>query len=203
MNRSELLRGVNELCARDTDLANIVQQYGPPPMWGRRPGFATLIRIILEQQVSLASADATFARLRRGVGRVTVQRVAGMSLSRLRRLGLTRQKAGYCLDLARLVDNGNLDLRRLGSADDTTARETLLEIRGIGPWTADIYLLMALGRPNVWPDGDLALENAMRRVKRLRARPTRERARRIASRWAPWRSVAARLLWHYYLRSGR
>lgn len=201
MNRSELLRGVNELCACDTDLANIVQQYGPPPMWGRRPGFATLIRIILEQQVSLASADATFARLRRGVGRVTVQRVAGMSLSRLRRLGLTRQKAGYCLDLARLVDNGNLDLRRLGSADDTTARETLLEIRGIGPWTADIYLLMALGRPNVWPDGDLALENAMRRVKRLRWRPTRERARRIASRWAPWRSVAARLLWHYYLRS--
>jgi DNA-3-methyladenine glycosylase II len=89
----------------------------------------------------------------------------------------------------------------LSLADDTTARETLLEIRGIGPWTADIYLLMALGRPDVWPDGDLALENAMRRVIRLRARPTRERARRIASRWTPWRSVAARLLWHYYLRS--
>ncbi len=201
LNRSDLLRGVNELCARDTDLANIVQQYGPPPMWARRPGFATLIRIILEQQVSLASADATFARLRRGVGRVTAGRVASLSLAKLRRLGLTRQKAGYCLDLARLVTDRGLDLRRLGSADDSTARETLLEIRGIGPWTADIYLLMALRRPDVWPDGDLALENAMRRVKRLRARPTQDRARRIASRWAPWRSVAARLLWHYYLRS--
>ena len=201
LNRSDLLGGVNELCARDTDLANIVQQYGPPPMWARRPGFATLIRIILEQQVSLASADATFARLRRGVGRVTAGRVASLSLAKLRRLSLTRQKAGYCLDLARLVTDGGLDLRRLGSADDSTARETLLEIRGIGPWTADIYLLMALRRPDVWPDGDLALENAMRRVKRLRAQPTCERARRIASRWAPWRSVAARLLWHYYLRS--
>ena len=203
LNRNDLIRGVNELCARDTDLANIVQQYGPPPMWGRRPGFATLIRIILEQQVSLASADATFARLRYGVGRVTAGRIASLAPSTLRRFGLTRQKAGYCLDLARRVTDGDLDLRRMSSADDTTARETLLEIRGIGPWTADIYLLMALRRPNVWPDGDLALENAMRHVKRLRARPTRERARRIASRWAPWRSVAARLLWHYYLRSRR
>ena len=201
MNRSELLRGVNELCARDADIANIVGQYGPPPMWGRRPGFATLIRIILEQQVSLASADATFARLRRGVGRVTAGRVASLSPAKLRRLGITRQKAGYGFDLARLVHGGDLDLRRLALSDDTAARETLVQIRGIGPWTADIYLLMALRRPDVWPDGDLALENAMRRVKRLRGRPTRERARRIASRWAPWRSVAARLLWHYYLRS--
>ncbi len=203
LNRNDLLRGVNELCARDADLANIVQRYGPPPMWGRRPGFATLSRIILEQQVSLASADATFARLRRGVGRVTASRVANSSPTKLRRLGLTRQKAGYCLDLARLVTDGDLDLRRLGSADDSTARETLLGIRGIGPWTADIYLLMALRRPNVWPDGDLALENVMRRVTRPRKRPTRDRARRIASHWAPWRSVAARLLWHYYLRSRR
>ncbi len=201
LNRSELLRGVNELCARDADLANIVGRYGPPPMWGRRPGFATLARIILEQQVSLASADATFSRLGRGVGPVTASRVANLSLAKLRRLGLTRQKAGYCLDLARLVTGGDLDLRRLALSDDTAARETLVQIRGIGPWTADIYLLMALRRPDVWPDGDLALENAMRRVKRLRGRPTRERARRIASRWAPWRSVAARLLWHYYLRS--
>ncbi len=201
LNRSELLRGVNELCARDADLANIVHQYGAPPVWGRRPGFATLSRIILEQQVSLASADATFARLGRGVGRVTASRVANLSLAKLRRLGLTRQKAGYCLDLARLVTGGDLDLRRLALSDDTAARETLVQIRGIGPWTTDIYLLMALRRPDVWPDGDLALENAMRRVKRLRGRPTRERARRIASRWAPWRSVAARLLWHYYLRS--
>ena len=170
-------------------------------MWARRPGFATLIRIILEQQVSLASATATVARLRRGVGRLTASRVAVLSPARLRRLGLTRQKAGYCFDLARLVHEGDLDLLHLSAADDTTARERLEQIRGIGPWTADIYLLMALRRPNVWPDGDLALENAMRRVKRLRARPSRELARRIASRWAPWRSVAARLLWHYYLRS--
>ena len=123
LNRSDLLRGMNELCACDADLANIVGKYGPPPMWGRRPGFATLSRIILEQQVSLASANAPFARLRHGVGRVTAGRLAGLTPAKLRRLGLTRQKAGYCLDLARLVTDGDLDLQRLGLADDTTARQ--------------------------------------------------------------------------------
>ena len=190
---------MEELCSRDIDLRRVVQKFGPPPLWARRPNFATLVRIILEQQVSLASAESTFRRLQGAIQYVTPERVARMSLAEIRRLGFTRQKAGYCLDLAKLIEAGGLSLPRVSRADDAAARAALLEVRGIGPWTADIYLLMALRRPDVWPDGDLALANAVRAVKRLRKQPTTERLRRIASGWKPWRSVAARILWHNYL----
>jgi DNA-3-methyladenine glycosylase II len=172
-------------------------------MWARRPGFATLLRIVFEQQVSLASADAAFTRLQRAVGRVTAQRVARLSLTELRRWGITRQKADYCLNLARLIVSGALNLRTIARADDATARQALLEVRGIGPWTADIYLLMALRRPDVWPDGDLALAGAVKQVKRLRTHPPNDRLQRIAVAWKPWRSVAARILWHHYLSERR
>ena len=118
---------------------------------------------------------------------------------------MTRQKASYCLGLAQLIQSGALDLRSLGRADDQEVRRRLVDIRGIGTWTADIYLLMALRRPDIWPDGDLALATAAQQVKRLRRRPDDTRLRALAARWTPWRAVAARLLWHYYLstRGGR
>ena len=194
-----LCKAVDELCSRDTDLRRVVQKFGPPPLWARRPNFATLVRIILEQQVSLASAESTFRRLQGAVQRVTPESVAQLSLAEIRRLGFTRQKAGYCLDLARLIEAGGLNLNHLSRADDGAARAALLEVRGIGPWTADIYLLMALRRPDVWPDGDVALAAAAHRVKRLRQRPNFDRLRKIAAKWRPWRSVAARILWHHYL----
>ncbi len=203
ISRETLRKAVDELCWRDTDLRRVVQRFGPPPLWARRPNFATLVRIILEQQVSLASAESTFLRLQGAVQRVTPERVTRLSFAEIRRLGFTRQKAGYCLDLGRLIEAGGLNLRRVSRADDESARSALLEVRGIGPWTADIYLLMALRRPDVWPDGDVALANAVRGVKRLRQRPTTERLRRIASAWKPWRSVAARILWHHYLSERR
>lgn len=190
---------MRELGRRDDDLAAVVRRFGPPPMWMRRPGFATLIRIILEQQVSLASAEAAYSRLSRALGRVTARRVAALSLLQLQGHGLTRQKADYCRNLARLAYTGELDLRDLEHADDATARRALLEVRGIGPWSADIYLLMALGRPDVWPTGDLALAEAARQIKGMRARPTEDGLRRLARTWRPWRSVAARILWHHYL----
>ena len=199
LDKKTLLAATSELCAADGDLRAVVEEFGPPPLWARRPGFATLVRIILEQQVSLASGRATFNRLEVAVTTVTADRVVRLSLEELRFLGLTRQKAGYCLNLAALIDGGDLNLRRLSRADDADVRDALLEIRGIGPWTADIYLLMALRRPDIWPDGDLALISAIRQLKRLRSRPTADRIRRIASRWRPWRSVAARILWHFYL----
>jgi DNA-3-methyladenine glycosylase II len=192
-----------ELCARDADLHRAVARYGPPPLWARPTGFATLVRIILEQQVSLASAEAMFTRLRNSVGRVSSARIAELSITELRRLGFTRQKAGYCLGLAQQIENGELALRRVAKYDDATARRVLTQVRGIGPWTADIYLLMALRRPDVWPEGDLALATAVRRLKRLRTQPAPDRLRRIASSWRPWRSVAARILWHFYLSQSR
>jgi DNA-3-methyladenine glycosylase II len=179
----------------------VVRRWGPPLLWARRPGFATLVRIILEQQVSLASARAAYSRLQAAVGRVTPARVAGLSEARLRRSGLTRQKAAYCRKLATRIVDRQLTLSHLSHLEDDDARSSLLLVPGIGPWTADIYLLMALRRPDVWPHGDLALAKSAHRVKRLRRRPTEDRLRRLASAWAPWRAVAARILWQAYLSS--
>ena len=199
MSRARLLDGVEALSAADPDLAAVVARFGPPPLWARRPGFATLVQIVLEQQVSLASGRATFGRLRDAWGEVTAERFATLTTAQIRSAGVTRQKTSYCLGIARQIVDGRLDLRRLGRADDHAARRRLVEIRGIGPWTADIYLLMALGRPDIWPDGDLALATAAQQVKRLRRRPDTARLRRLATSWAPWRAVAARILWHHYL----
>ena len=194
---------VAELGARDPDLAAVVGRYGPPPLWARRPGFSTLVRIILEQQVSLRSARAAYARLQAVAGRVTPARVASIPERELRAAGLTRQKAAYCRGLAQSIVAGGLDLGALDRLPDDEVRSSLVELPGVGPWTADIYLLIALGRPDVWPRGDLALARAIQRVKRLRRAPGEERMSRIARAWSPWRAVAARILWHHYLSTGR
>lgn len=195
-----LQAGARQLAARDRDLARIVEQHGCPPMWGRPPGFPTLVRIILEQQVSIASARTLFRRLRTALGgHVTPAAVAHAGISGLREFGLTRQKARYCCELAQRLLDRALDLRVVGRAPEAHARAMLLEIPGIGHWSVDIYFLMALRRPDVWPCGDLALAIAMRDVKRLGDVPSREQQIEIAKRWAPWRSVAARILWTHYL----
>lgn len=197
-----LLRvATTELAARDADLARVVTAYGPPPLWARPTGFATLVRIILEQQVSLASARSVYERLERSLGRVTPERVCAGGVHALKGAGFTRQKASYVHDLAENVRSGELDLRALSRMGAAESRARLLAVRGLGPWSADIYFLMALRHPDIWPQGDIALADAMHRVKGLRKRPSHERQRRIAAEWAPWRSVAARILWHHYLRS--
>ncbi|HWC06720.1 MAG TPA: DNA-3-methyladenine glycosylase 2 family protein [Gemmatimonadota bacterium] len=194
---------VAELAARDPDLAAVVERFGPPPLWARRPGFSTLVRIILEQQVSLRSATAAYARLQALAGRVTPARVAAIGERDLRAAGLTRQKAAYCRGVANAIVAGGLDLGGLDGLPDDDVRAALIELPGIGPWTADIYLLMALRRPDVWPNGDLALARALQRVKRMRRAPGEDRMARVARTWAPWRAAAARVLWHFYLSSGR
>jgi len=194
-----LRQGVRELAARDTGLAAIVARHGPPPMWGRPRGFATLVHIILEQQVSLASAAAMFAKLERALGGVTPATVRVAGVAGLLALGVTRQKAGYIATLAGRVADGSLPLATLARLPDAEAAEMLVRVPGIGPWTASIYLLMALRRPDVWPPGDLALHKAMARLPGIDAMPTSEEAARWALRWQPWRAVAARILWHGYL----
>jgi DNA-3-methyladenine glycosylase II len=179
----------------------VLVRHGPPPLWARPAGFATLSRIILEQQVSLASAAAVYRRLEAGLGRLTSGSVAAAGERRIRVLGVTRQKASYLVRLARAVDSGRLDLAALACLPDDEARAALLRLKGIGPWSADIYLLMALRRPDVWPAGDLALATAARAIKRLRRRPSPERLTRLAEPWRPYRSVAARMLWQHYLRA--
>lgn len=155
--------------------------------------------MILEQQVSLESARVMYARIRRGAGAVSPGHVARLGESGLRALGVTRQKASYCHGIAVSIERGELDLSAIARLSEQEGREALLSIRGIGPWTADVYRLTALRHPDVWPPGDVALADAMHRVKRLKARPDHETQLRVSAAWAPWRAVAARMLWHYYL----
>ena len=198
-----LQHGARVLARRDPDLARLLRHQGPPPLWGRRPGFATLFRIILEQQVSLAAARTLSLRIEARLGGITAESVSPLGVTGLRRLGLTRQKAAYCYNLADAVLTGRLDLARVARASDPEGQQLLLAQPGIGPWSVAIYYLMALRRPDVWPAGDLALADAIRRVKRLRATPTSRQQATLSATWAPWRSVAARLLWHYYLTTPR
>jgi len=199
LTKHSLQLSVRQLCNIDPDLKKIIQRLGPPPLRSRRAGFATLVMIILEQQVSLASAKAIYASLANAVGTVKTENIANMSEKELRECGITRQKAGYIRDLALMIEAGELNLSAIHGADDETAKQELIKIRGIGPWTAEIYLLSAMGRPDIWPTGDLALAESMRVVKGLRKRPSTERQLQIAEKWRPWRSIAARVLWHSYL----
>ena len=187
------------LAARDPALARVVEQYGPPPLWAREPGFPTLLHIILEQQVSLASARAAFDRLRLAVDPLTPAGFLALDDARLRAIGFSRQKARYGRELARAILAGTLDLDHLAGLDDDTAALALKQLPGIGDWTATIYLLMALRRPDVFPAGDIALLVAARQVLGLDTRPAPEELLAIAERWRPYRAVAARLLWHWYL----
>lgn len=201
LTNATLRLGATELCRQDPDLAAVVRRFGVPPMWARRPGFPTLVRIILEQQVSLAAARTMYQRLVVRVGTVSPDSVAALGVTGLRALGFTGQKSAYCHELAGRLLDGALDLTAVARAPDEVGRRALLEVRGLGPWSVDIYYLMALRRPDVWPHGDLALADAVHRTKRMRARPDYPRLTRLATQWAPWRSVAARILWHHYLSS--
>lgn len=203
MTQATLLEATRELAAIDPDLAGIAARHGPPPLWGRDPGFETLVRIILEQQVSLRSAEAALGRLVGAAGAVEPGAIVDAGEERLREAGLTRQKSRYIVGLARAVLDRRLDLAAIESADDDFARTALTGVVGIGRWTADIYLLMALRRPDVWPTGDLALAGSLRRAKGLSALPSADEQLRIAEPWRPWRAVAARLLWHAYLAGER
>jgi len=194
---------VQALAAIDLDLAGIADRHGPPPLWGREPGFETLVRIILEQQISLASADAAFRRLVLATGPVEPAAIVAIGEEGLRSAGQTRQKSRYLVGLARDVLDGRLDLDAVAAADDDDARAMLTSVVGIGRWSADIYLLMALRRPDIWPTGDLALAGAMRRAKGMDVLPTGSEQAAAAEVWRPWRAVAARLLWHAYLAGER
>jgi DNA-3-methyladenine glycosylase II len=203
LDDAALASGVQALSAIDPDLACIVARHGPPPLWARPPGFETLVRIILEQQVSLRSAEAAHARLVAAAGADTPAAVARAGEERLREAGLTRQKARYLVALADDIVAGRFDPDTLAALDDDAVRAALTARLGIGRWTADIYLLMALGRPDVWPAGDLALAGAMRRAKSLPAIPSHDEQLILAEAWRPWRAVGARILWHAYLSGER
>ena len=199
MNEEAFRQGVRFLTERDEHLAEVVETYGRPPLWVREPGFPTLVYIILEQQVSLASAKAAFDRLKAAVKPLTPRGFLKLDDAELLRIGFSRQKTLYTRLLAESLARRHFDLRCLHNLPDDSAHKMLIAFKGIGRWTADIYLLSALRRPDIWPTGDLALATAVQEVKRLRKRPSPEKLEALSARWRPWRAVAARLFWHAYL----
>jgi DNA-3-methyladenine glycosylase II len=195
-----LLAAVETLAAHDPAIAASVERFGPPPLWSREPSFATLVHLILEQQVSLASALAAFERLRLALrDAVTPAGLLELDDGAMRAIGFSRQKTGYARGLALAFLDG-FDLDALGAMTDDRARSALVGLRGIGRWTADVFLTMCLLRADVWPHGDQALVVGSMELLGLDGRPSFEGLEAIAERWRPYRAVAARIIWHHYLR---
>jgi DNA-3-methyladenine glycosylase II len=199
LTERSLLRAVWTLATNDPALAASVERFGPPPLWAREPTFATLVHLILEQQVSLASALAAFERLRLATGDVTPAAFLTLDDPTLRAIGFSRQKAGYARDLAIALTDG-FDLAALERLTDDEVRRSLISLRGIGRWTADVYLTMCLLRPDVWPHGDQALATGAVELLGIPERPTFSELEALSERWRPYRAVAARIVWHHYLR---
>jgi DNA-3-methyladenine glycosylase II len=194
-----LRSAARQLAASDAALAASLDRFGPPPLWAREPSYATLVHLILEQQVSLASAQAAFDKLAAEICPVEPRGFLELDDIQLRAIGFSRQKAGYARDLAVALMDG-FDLDGLATMSDDDVRARLVELRGIGRWTADVYLTMCLLRPDVWPHGDQALATAAMEVTGSRQRPSFAQLGVMAERWRPYRAVAARILWHHYLR---
>ena len=199
ITQKNLASACKMLTEKDNDLAFIYKSYGMPPLWKRDEDFSTLVHIILEQQVSLASALAAFNKLKEKIGEITPENILKLSDEELKNAYFSRQKNVYVRELAKAVSNGELDLQNLQSLSDENVKTELIKIKGIGTWTADIYLLMAMARADVMPKGDLALHIAWQKLTKSEARPNSEEFQIIAEKWKPLRSVAARLLWHFYL----
>ena len=189
-----------KLARRDADLANIIAEYGYPPMWTRPATFQTLVLTILEQQVSLASAYAAFKKLKEKIGFVTPKKILALSDAELRACYFSRQKIVYARELASTILRRELILKKLFFSSDDDIRAEMIRIKGIGHWTVDVYLMHALQRTDLFPLGDIALVNSLRETKRLPKDVSKEEMLAIAEAWRPYRTVAAMILWHAYIK---
>ncbi|QGN58732.1 DNA-3-methyladenine glycosylase [Nostocoides sp. HKS02] len=204
MDEAGFVATVAELVAGDGDLARLVDGCGVPTLWQRPAGFPSLALLILEQQVSLASAAAAYGKVVARIGAMTPAALLATTPEELRLDGVSRQKDRYLRALATAIVTGTLDLDALADLDDEAARRALVALPGVGQWTADVYLLACLGRPDLWPVGDRALQVAVAEALGLATAPSATELEALGERWRPHRSTAARLLWHGYLtRRGR
>ncbi|HET6225260.1 MAG TPA: DNA-3-methyladenine glycosylase 2 family protein [Bacteroidia bacterium] len=187
------------LCKEDKALQFILDTYGYPPLWSRPNTFESLLHIILEQQVSLASALSALNKLKEKIRKITPENLLKLTDAELKACYFSRQKTIYAKELATAIVNGTLSLRKLASLNDTIIREQLTAIKGIGNWTVDIYLIFILQHADVFPFGDLAAVNALKAVKKLPAHTTKEELAIIAEKWKSNKTIAVMLLWHFYL----
>ncbi|HRI19492.1 MAG TPA: DNA-3-methyladenine glycosylase 2 family protein [Panacibacter sp.] len=189
----------DKLGKKDKHLLAIIKTYGYPPLWSRTPSFATLINIILEQQVSLAAAKAAFNKLQEKIGPVTPEKILLLSDEELKACYFSRQKIIYARYLAGAIVNKEISIDELNALPDEEIRTHLKKLKGIGDWTADVYLMMSLNRCNCFPTGDIALIKSIKEVKVLPAETTKEAILQLANSWQPYRTIAAYLLWHAYI----
>jgi DNA-3-methyladenine glycosylase II len=196
--KTALRRDIKELAAVDPDMAATLKRFGYPALRSREPGFAALLRAIVGQQVSIAAAAAIWARLETALDPLDPDTLRAASDETLRAVGLSRQKIAYARGLAGDITAGRIRLERLPRLSDEAAIEMLVALKGIGRWTAEVYLLFALGRADMFPADDLALMTAAGHMKGLEERPDRAGTLAIAEAWRPRRGAAAHMLWHYY-----
>lgn len=189
----------DELARQDKDFKRIIEQHGYPPLWNRKPSFATLIHIILEQQVSLASAKAAFLKLQEKIGHITAEKLLELTDEELRACYFSRQKTVYARALATAVINKEIVIEELHLLADDEIRTSLKKIKGIGDWTADVFLMMVLNRCDFFAPGDIALMKSVREVKQLSPDVNRDDIIALTEKWKPYRTVASYLLWHAYL----
>ncbi|MBX2892617.1 MAG: DNA-3-methyladenine glycosylase 2 family protein [Saprospiraceae bacterium] len=199
LDETNLKEASHWLAAQDATLASVLEKYGYPPLWSREPGFSTLVHIILEQQVSLASANAAFQRLKNKLVDITPDAFLRLDDLALRDIGFSRQKTMYARALAEAVVAQTFDFDLLATLRDDEARAEMKRLKGIGDWTADIYLSECLLRPDILPKGDIAMQEAFRVLNRLPKRPKHDDFEAATHHWRPWRSVGTRMLWHFYL----
>ena len=191
----------NEISRRDADLKFILKTFGFPPVWTRTNNFTTLIHIILEQQVSLASARAALNKLKQKLGTITPQKLLALSDAELKACYFSRQKIVYARHLAEALISRQIKLKTFTTLTDDEIRIQLKQIKGIGDWTADVYLLFALQRADIFPTGDLAMMNALREIKKLPMHTSKEEIIKLSEAWEPYRSIASMLFWHYYIQT--
>ena len=191
----------DQLASSDAELQKIIDTHGYPPFWSRPNSFESLVHIILEQQVSLASALSALNKLKERVQALTPARILLLTDEEMRASYVSRQKSSYIRYLAETLLSGQLKLDELPHLPDQAVRAQLVALKGIGNWTADVYLMFALQRADIFPIGDLAAVNALKRVKQLPANITQEEMLKITAQWQPYRTLGAMLLWHYYLSS--
>ncbi len=188
------------LTERDADLKAIIDKYDYPPMWSRPNIFQTLILTILEQQVSLASAYAAYKKLKEKIGFVTPKKILALSAEELRACYFSRQKTVYAKALATAIVNKQISLKKLSLAGDDEIRDLLKQVKGIGDWTVDIYLIHALQRTDLFPLGDVALVNSLKETKRLNKDATKAEMLAVSDLWRPYRTIATMILWHAYIK---
>lgn len=201
---TELHRHLGILRRRDKRLSGAIKLAGLPAARSMEPGFATLIHIIVDQQVSTAAGAAIWAKLKKAAGgRVTPRGLLALGEDGLRANGMSGPKTRYSLGIAEAAADGKLNFRALARASDEDVRATLTAFKGIGNWTADIYLLFGMGRPDIWPVGDLAIQHAIRMMHELDDRPEPDVCETLGEPWRPYRSSVAIFLWHYFAHKRR